>query len=350
MRGVVTGVLVAVLVCAVPGTAAAAVQRRFVANFNSPVQVTAPSWMPGSVLYVAEKGGRIVRYANGDRSVVLDIRGRVSTGGEQGLLSIAFRRRFRRMFVYYTNASGDGRVGRWTLRPGGKHVVVGSGKILLKVRQPFDNHNGGTLQFRGGHLYLSLGDGGSGCDPDERAQNLRTRLGKLLRQDKDGWKIIGYGLRNPWRWSFDRATGDLYLGDVGQDSREELDFLPALKVALPRENFGWDKYEGSLANTCENDGLKGAGALVFPRLEYSHSLGFTVIGGYVYRGSAMPAQRGRYFFGDLQGWVRSADARTLRNRRLLGFQVPSLVSFGENSNGELYAVSLDGPVYRLVDK
>jgi glucose/arabinose dehydrogenase len=350
MRRVVPGVFVAVLALAVPGLGGA-VTKRLVANFNAPIQVAAPGWVPGSTIYVAEKGGRVIRKTANGRNVVLDIHASVSGGGEQGLLSIAFGSHHH-MFVYYTNRDGDSRVVRYTLGSAGGHVRDGSRKVLLRVGQPFSNHNGGTLQFRKGHLYLSLGDGGMGCDPDERAQDLGTKLGKLLRRDRNGWKIIGYGFRNPWRWSFDRATGNVYIGDVGQDSREEVDFLPASKVGLPRENYGWDKYEGSLADTCENTGLHGSGELIGPRLEYRHSgsglTGSTVIGGFVYRGSNLSGQRGRYFFGDLDGWVRTADARTLRNRRNPGFSVSTLVSFGENSQGELYAVSLNGPVYKLV--
>jgi glucose/arabinose dehydrogenase len=256
------------------------------------------------------------------------------------------------MFVYYTNREGDSRVERYTLGPGGGSAQRGSRKVLLRQHQPFANHNGGTLHYRNGHLFLSLGDGGDACDPGERAQNLDTRLGKLLRRSNGRWAIIAYGLRNPWRWSFDRMNGDVYIGDVGQASREEVDFLPAAKVPFPRENFGWDRYEGTLENTCENTGLRGSGELIFPEFQYAQSgaglTGTSVIGGFVYRGSNMPGQRGRYFFGDLDGWVRIADARTLNDRRNPGFTVPTLVSFGENSNGELYAVSLNGPVYKLV--
>jgi glucose/arabinose dehydrogenase len=340
-----------VLIALVAPATADAVGRRLVGNFNSPIQVAAPGWVPGSTIYVAEKGGRVVRKTTDGRNVVLNIQGKVSLGSEQGLLSIAFGPN-RYMFVYYTNGDGDSRVVRYRLGTAGAHVQDGSRKVVLRQNQPFSNHNGGTLHYRNGHLYLSLGDGGDGCDPGERAQDLGSKLGKLLRKDSDGWKIIAYGLRNPWRWSFDRANGDLYIGDVGQGAREEVDFLPTAKVPLPRENFGWDRWEGSLRNTCENTGLHGSGELIFPEFEYRHSgnglTGTSVIGGFVYRGSNIPAQRGRYFFGDLDGWVRSADARTLNDRRKVGFSVPTLVSFGENSKGELYLVSLSGPIYKLV--
>jgi len=349
MRRFISGVFVVVLAAAFAQTASAAVHRTLVGNFASPVEVVAPPWVRGSTIYVVEKGGRVVRLARGTRTVVLDIHTRVSSGDEQGLLAATFNPNKRVMWVYYTNTAGNSRVVRYRLNSGGGHVISGSGRIILRAAQPFSNHNGGTLRYHAGHLYMSLGDGGSACDPGERAQNPSTKLGKLLRRDGGTWTKVAYGLRNPWRWSFDRKTGDLYIGDVGQSSREEIDFVPASKVALPRENFGWDKWEGSLKDTCENQGLRGSGTLTFPRFEYDHSVGNTVIGGFVYRGSNMPAQRGRYFFGDLSGWLRSADARTLGNRHVLGFQVSDLVSFGENSKGELFAVSLDGPVYRLVD-
>ena len=349
MRRFTLGVFVVLVAAAFVPTAPAAVHRTLVDNFVAPVEVDAPPWVPGSTIYVAEKGGHVVRYAGGVQNDVLDIHTRVSSGDEQGLLAIAFHPQKPVMWVYFTNTAGNSRVVRFRLNSSGSHVISGSGTVVLRAHQPFSNHNGGTLRFHNGHLYMSLGDGGSACDPGERAQDPGTKLGKLLRRDGGSWTKVGYGLRNPWRWSFDRKTGDLYIGDVGQSSREEVDFLPASKVALPRENFGWDQWEGSLKDTCENRGLRGSGTLVFPRFQYDHSVGNTVIGGFVYRGSNMPAQRGRYFFGDLSGWLRSADAKTLRNRHVLGFQVSDLVSFGENSKGEIFAVSLDGPVYRLVD-
>jgi glucose/arabinose dehydrogenase len=351
MRRTVLGVLVVVLAVVLHGTAGAAVKRNLVGNFSSPVQVVAPAGVPGSTIYFVQKGGQVIRrQQGGHRNVVLDIHGHVSGGSEQGLLSAAFGPN-RHLFVYYTNKDGDSRVARYTLNSGLGHVQSGSRKTLLRVNQPFDNHNGGTLQYRGGHLYLSLGDGGDSCDTAQSAQNLNSKLGKLLRHDSNGWKIVGYGLRNPWRWSFDRKTRDLYIGDVGQSSREEVDFLPAAKVDLNEENYGWNHYEGDLEGTCgsKDEGIKGTGELIFPKYDYGRSVGTTVIGGFVYRGSNMPGQHGRYFFGDLNGWVRSADARTLKNRTKLGFQVSALVSFGENSKGELYIVSGAGPVYKLVD-
>lgn len=349
-RAVVPGVLVAMLALVLPATAGA-VKKRLVANFDRPVQVAAPSWASGSTVYVVEQPGRIVRrQPGGHRNVALDIRGRVLYGGERGLLSVAFGPKHR-MWVYFTNSDGNLRAVRYTLSSGGGHVKPGSGHTIFKAQHPGDsNHNGGTLQFHAGHLYLSTGDGGGGCDSHHNAQNLGSKLGKLLRKDSNGWKVVGYGLRNPWRWSFDRQNGDLYIGDVGENDREEVDFLDASKVGGVPENYGWNLHEGDLSGTCADaDTLNNTGALISPAHAYSHSVGHIVIGGYVFRGSNMSAQRGRYFFGDTNaGWVKTADAGTLANRKTLGFHVPGIVSFGESSNGNLYAVSLNGPVYKLV--
>jgi glucose/arabinose dehydrogenase len=347
MRRTVLGVLVAVLAVVLPATAGSAVKKRLVASFDRPVQVAAPSWAPGSTIYVVEQAGRIVRrQQGGHRNVVLDIQGRVDfDGGERGLLSVAFGPRHK-MWVYFTNNDGNLRVVRYTLEGGGGHVKPGSGHTVFQAPHPGDsNHNGGTLQFRAGHLYLSTGDGGGGCDFHHNAQNLS------LRKDSNGWKIVGYGLRNPWRWSFDRMNGDVYIGDVGQDLREEVDFLDASRLGSPPENFGWNLHEGDLSGTCADaDTLNNTGDLIGPKYDYPHSVGHIVIGGYVFRGSNMPAQRGRYFFGDGSAdWVKTAQPRTLGDRKTLGFKVPGLVSFGESSNGNLYAVSLSGSVYKFVD-
>ena len=349
MRRSVLGVIVALVALALPATAGA-VKRHLVGNFDTPVQAFAPAGVPGSTIYVVEQGGYIIRRERGGhRTIVLDIHGKVSGGGEQGLLSAVIHR--RSLFVYYTNLAGDSRVVRYRLNTGLGGVTAGSRRVILRVSQPADNHNGGTLQFRGGHLFLSLGDGGGGCDTFHTAQNLNSKLGKLLRHDSHGWKIVGYGLRNPWRWSFDRKTGDIYIGDVGQDSQEEVDFLPASKVGLPAENYGWNHYEGDLTGTCAggDDGIHGTGELIFPKYSYGRGVGSTIIGGFVYRGSAMPGQRGRYFFGDNgASWIKTADAVTLNNRKTLGFSVPALYSFGENSKGEIFVISGAGPVYKLV--
>ena len=210
--------------------------------------------------------------------------------------------------------------------------------------QPYANHNGGQLQFGpDGKLYVGMGDGGSGGDPNNNGQNPRALLAKLLRTNplSADWEIAGYGLRNPWRFSFDRKTGDLYIGDVGQNSREEIDYRPR---GAPPANFGWARYEGSRTFDGDID-LDPSTPLVFPIHEYGHGEGCSVTGGYVYRGKDVPAAVGRYFFGDYCSgtvWslrVAGGDATGVRREP---FDVSSISSFGEGARGELYLVSHEG--------
>ena len=228
---------------------------------------------------------------------------------------------------------------------------LASARRLLAIDDPYSNHNGGQLAFGpDGLLYHGTGDGGAGGDPENRAQNLRDRLGKLLRLDVDDrdadWEIVAYGLRNPWRFSFDRETGDLVLGDVGQGAREEIDFLSWPLDGLV--NFGWDVFEGELRY--EDKEPSGAGRLVGPIHVYDRDAGCSVTGGFVYRGSALPAAQGRYFFGDYCTgivWSLRATAGGARDVRRERFTVDELSSFGEDASGELYLVSLAGTIYRL---
>ena len=324
-------------------------------GFASPVYVTAPRNEPNR-LYVVEQAG-VVRVLVGGMlraTPFLDIRSRVLSGGEQGLLSIAFDPGYavnRRFYVDYTDKKGDTRVVEY--RSDGARALPDTARELLLVHQPFANHNGGQLQFGpDGKLYVGMGDGGSGGDPMNNGQNPASRLAKLLRADPSNpsWEVAGYGLRNPWRFSFDRKTGDLWIGDVGQGSWEEVDYR---RRGAPPANFGWARYEGR--HRFSNVALSPPSPLVFPVAEYSHAQGCSVVGGYVYRGSAVPAARGRYFYGDsCSGTVWSL---RLRNGKASGlrrehFTVGSnssygLVSFGEDARGELYLVSLGGTIYRL---
>jgi glucose/arabinose dehydrogenase len=284
----------------------------------------------------------------------LDIRSRVVSGGEQGLLSVAFHPKFktnRRFYVDYTDLNGDTRVVEYHANRAATAAVRGSARQLLFVDQPYANHNGGQLAFGpDGYLYIGMGDGGSGGDPENRAQNLSSRLGKLLRINatRRGAKpqIAAYGLRNPWRFSFDRATGDLYIGDVGQGEWEEIDFTPRSSPGV--ENYGWNVYEGNAR--FENKEPNSAGHLVFPVHVYSHSQGCSVTGGFVYRGSAVPSARGRYLFGDYctgRMWsLRIANGRAT-DVQLGAQRLPDLSSFGQDVRGELYAVTLSGRLYRL---
>jgi len=324
---------------------------RVAGGFSDPVYVTAPKSEPGR-LYVVERAGRIRVLEDGRKRATpfLDIRGRVgSDSSEQGLLSMAFHPAYaknRRFYVDYTDLQGNTRVVEF--RSDGRRGLPKTVRELLFVRQPFANHNGGQLQFGpDGKLYVGMGDGGSGGDPQNNGQNPRSRLGKLLRTNPLSvrWEIAGYGLRNPWRFSFDRETGDLYIGDVGQGTREEVDFRPR---GAPPANYGWARFEANLP--FKEVELDPPSPLVFPIFDYGHDLSCSVTGGYVYRGSAVPGAVGRYFAGDYcSGDVSSfrvVDGEATDVRRE-PFRLSELSSFGEDARGELYLVSLLGAIYKV---
>jgi glucose/arabinose dehydrogenase len=305
-------------------------------------------------LYAVEQRGVIRYFVNGRLSgMFLDLRDRVLSGGEQGLLSVAFHpayRRNHRFYVNYTDRNGNTRVVEFRSRRG--RGVKSTARQLLFVEQPYANHNGGQLEFdRKGLLYVGMGDGGSAGDPGNRAQRMSERLGKLLRTNPlrrpVRWEIVGLGLRNPWRFAFDRANDDLYIGDVGQNSWEEIDYRPSSKVGT-LANYGWKVFEGRerFSNT-----QLGAGELVAPVHVYATAGGnCTVIGGYVYRGRAVAAARGRYFFGDYCSGIvwslRIVDGRAVDPRRE-GFRAEGLASFGEDVAGELYLATQDGRIFKL---
>jgi glucose/arabinose dehydrogenase len=305
-------------------------------------------------LYAVEQSGRIVYFVSGRlRGTFIDLRSRITSGGEQGLLSLAFHpdyKRNHRFYVDYTDTSGNTRVVEFRSRNG--RAIASSGRQLLFVRQPYVNHNGGELQFdRKGLLYVGMGDGGSEGDPQNRSQRTGERLGKLLRINPLAkgarWQMVGLGLRNPWRFSFDRANGDLYIGDVGQDNWEEIDYRPAAQVGT-LANYGWKAFEGLVRYS--NTPL-GPGQLVAPVYAYSHAdSNCSVSGGYVYRGRAVAAAAGRYFFGDYCSgtvWsLRIANGRAADVRRE-AFHVSSLTSFGEDASGELYFATGNGRIYKL---
>jgi glucose/arabinose dehydrogenase len=326
---------------------------RIAGNYVQPVHVASTPSQPNRI-YVVEKAGRVRVVENGRlrSGSFLDIRSLVgSDASEQGLLSLAFHPDYatnRLFYVDYTDRNGDTRVVEYRSRTSGAPVKV---RELLFVDQPFANHNGGQLAFGpDGRLYAGMGDGGGAGDPDDVAQDLGSLLGKLLRIDVDraraDWEIVGYGLRNPWRFAFDRKTGDLYIADVGQSEWEEIDFTPRSSPGL--ENYGWDAREGK--HVYEGEEPNPTGKLVDPIHEYGHSKGCSVTGGFVYRGSRIPAADGRYFFGDFcTGYVWSLvvrDGKATSVKRH-AFTVPALASFGEGPTGELYLVSLSGTVYRL---
>jgi glucose/arabinose dehydrogenase len=307
-------------------------------------------------LYIAEQAGRIRVLENGKLldEPFLDITPEVASGGERGLLSFAFHPSYLSnglFYVNYTDTEGDTRVAEYR-DPGdaGEPVQL---RELLYVMQPHGNHNGGQLAFGpDGLLYVGMGDGGSRGDPDNRAQDLSDRLGKLLRLDVDQpsteWEMAGFGLRNPWRFSFDRVTGDLWMGDVGQNTMEEIDFVAAPDLG-ELHNFGWNVYEGS--EVFEDKPLTAGGTLVEPLTEYTHELGCAVTGGAVYRGEKLRREAwGRYFYGDYcSGRIWSLDYWDGEvSRRGHPFRVDGLTSFAEGADGELYALSQDGSLYQFV--
>jgi glucose/arabinose dehydrogenase len=304
-------------------------------------------------LYVVEQVGRIRYFVNGRLAgTFLDIRDRVTSGGEQGLLSVGFHPGYganHRFYVDYTDRNGDTRVVEFRSRRG--RAVKSTARQLLFVRQPYANHNGGQLQFDSNSiLYVGMGDGGSAGDPQNRAQNPNVKLGKLLRIDPlrrgSRWQLIGLGLRNPWRFSFD-TNGDLYIGDVGQGSWEEIDYRARASVSTPA-NYGWKIFEGRERYSNVRPRLE---PLTDPVHVYSHDGGnCSVTGGYVYRGRAVPAAAGRYFFGD----YCSGDVWSLRMQngaatdvRREPFNVGSLTTFGQDAARELYLGTESGRIFKL---
>ena len=323
-------------------------------GLRSPVFATGAPGVEGK-LFVVEQAGRIRVLERGKLldAPFLDITEKVASGGEQGLLSVAFHPNYLSnglFYVNYTDVNGDTRVVEYRDPGDGEPVEL---RELLYVMQPHANHNGGQLAFGpDGLLYVGMGDGGSNGDPDNRSQDLSDRLGKLLRLDVDGestdWEMAGYGLRNPWRFSFDRATGDLWIGDVGQETLEEIDFVAAPNLG-DLHNFGWNVYEGS--ELFEDKPLTPGGSLVEPLTEYTHRFGCSVTGGYVYRGERLRSEAwGRYFYGDYcSGRIWSLDYWEGEvTRRGHPFRVPKLTSFAEGSDGELFALSQDGSIYQFV--
>jgi glucose/arabinose dehydrogenase len=330
-----------------------ALQRLF--NLPSPLDVTAPP-NDRTRLFVLEQEGRI-RVALRGRMLArpfLDIRRLVVVGSEQGLLGLAFHPNYarnKRFYVNYTDNNGDTRVVEYRANRAGTAALTRTARRLLFVNQPYANHNGGGLAFGpDGLLYVGMGDGGSGGDPENRAQNMRTLLGKLVTINVNARRpvprIAALGLRNPWRFTFDRANGDLYIGDVGQNAWEEINYVPRRSPGL--ENYGWDAWEGRARFERK---ATPTGRIVFPIEVYSHGQGCSVTGGVVYRGSAVPDARGRYFYGDYCSgtiWSLRVVNRRATDVRRESFRVEGLSSFGQDAAGEMYATSLEGGVYRLV--
>jgi glucose/arabinose dehydrogenase len=350
--------------------------RRVAQGFSKPLDLQS---VPGdrSRLFVVEQPGRIriVRSGNVLSTPFLDVSARVgSSGDEQGLLGLAFHPRYSengRFFVNYTDRGGDTHIAEFRVSSNPDVADPDSERLLLFVDQPFSNHNGGGLAFGpDGFLYIGLGDGGSGGDPQGNGQNLGTPLGKLLRIDVDRGSpftvpsdnpfasrpgafgpIWAYGLRNPWRFAFDRANGNLLIADVGQNAWEEVDLGSSSRRG--GENYGWNVTEGNHcfrpASGCSSSGL------TLPIFEYDHNQGCSITGGVVYRGCRMPGYQGTYFFSDYcTSFIKSfriengaaVDVRDWTSS--LGRGLDNVTSFGTDADGEVYIVDRDGEVYQIV--
>jgi glucose/arabinose dehydrogenase len=351
-----------------------------VGNFDAPVYVTGAPGFP-ELLFVVEQGGQVEVLQRGKRMgrPFLDISSLVSFEGERGLLSIAFPADYARsklFYAYYTDTQGDIRVDEFRRRSA-TQAARGSRRAVIEVpHRENTNHNGGQLQFLGDLLYIATGDGGSGGDPPNNAQDKGSLLGKLLRIDprrsagrpysipadnpfvgKPGrGEIYSYGLRNPFRFSFDTATARqprIAIGDVGQNRFEELDYTTVSEAS--GANFGWDAFEGSSRYEEESSGTPDPGGTVKPIFVYPHSRAgsCTIIGGYVVRDPSLPSLRGRYIYADLcEGEIRSLapHLRRASDDRRLGLSVSTPSSFGEDTKGRVYVASLDGMVARIVPR
>jgi glucose/arabinose dehydrogenase len=344
-------------------------------GLSFPLYLTAPAGDLSRLFIVEKTGGiRIVKDGTLLPTPFLDISGQVSGGMEQGLLGLAFPPDYAstgRFVVHYTDAAGNTRLSVFQVSANPDIANASSEQVILTADQPFANHNGGQIAFGpDGFLYMGLGDGGGSDDPGGRGQDLSELLGSILRVDVQSGtsytvpadnpfvgqqpairpEVWSYGLRNPWRFSFDRANGDLYIADVGQDVLEEIDVAPAAAGGGKGVNYGWSIMEGG---QCLGGGQCDQTGLTPPTGQYSHTEGCSVIGGYVYRGSALPALQGVYFFGDFcQRWVRSfrytgGTATELTEWPALR-TTGSLTSFGEDAAGELYVLESSGRVSKIV--
>jgi len=377
---------VTLIVCAAPKddaaqakaseTAATAVQQPQLAveevahGLENPVYLTAPAG--DARLFVVEQPGRIRIVENGSLlpKPFLDLTRKVGFGGERGLLSVAFHPQYRSngfLFVNYTDKNGDTRIERYTVSPADKNSAdPASAKLILKIDQPYSNHNGGLNLFGpDGMLYIGMGDGGSQGDPHGNGQNRNALLGKLLRINVDrgdpyavpdgnpyakgGGKgeIWALGLRNPWRFAFDKGPGLLYIADVGQDKYEEMNIVSSATAGV---NYGWNVMDGP--DCFRNSGCNKA-AFQAPSFVYDHSDGnCSIIGGFVYRGRKIPEIAGEYFYSDwCHSWVRSFpvnNGRVGQRRQWFSGGLGNIVSFGEDAQGELYICSSNGRVYRII--
>jgi glucose/arabinose dehydrogenase len=333
-----------------------------VTGIANPVAITHAGDGSGRLFITLQAGQITIFDGQGLRPApFLDIGGLVTAGGERGLLSVAFHPDYAAngfFYVNYTDLNGNTVIARYRVSADPNAADPSSATVLLNIVQPFANHNGGQLQFGpDGFLYIGMGDGGSGGDPMNNAQNLGALLGKILRIDVDGGppygippdnpfvadpnardEIWAYGLRNPWRFGFDRQTGDLFIADVGQATLEEVNFQAAASTG--GENYGWRRMEGS---SCFNPATNcNDGSLTLPILEYDHSLGCSVTGGYRYRGLQNPGMAGWYFFGDFctgRMWAALPDAQGAWTAAEVQDTELQIAAFGEDEAGELYVAS-----------
>lgn len=346
--------------------------QSFATGFDSPVEITNAG---DSRLFVVQKGG-LIRILNSNGTVnttpFLNLSTLISSDGERGLLGLAFHPNYTingYFFVNYTNTSGNTVIARYSVNSGNPDIANTSGTILMTISQPFSNHNGGSIKFGAdGYLYIGMGDGGSGGDPGNRAQNINENLGKMLRIDVNSTispfytspatnpyvgvagndEIWAIGLRNPWKFSFNRLNGDLWIADVGQGAIEEIN-----KIVNPLPNtginFGWRCYEGN--STYNTSGCAPAGTMTFPFAQYARSGGAcSVTGGYFYTGSTYPNFQNKYFFTDYCDdkirMVNSAGVITTTT----SFSGNNFVTFGEDMNGELYIAGISsGTIYKIID-
>lgn len=347
-----------------------------VASFGGVTHITNAG---DSRLFVVLQEGviNVLNPETGDSETFLDISSLTNPGGERGLLSVAFHPNYQEngwFFVNYTDTSGDTVIARYEVSADPDTADAGSARVLLNIEQDFSNHNGGQLAFGpDGMLYIGMGDGGSGGDPNCRAQNMDTLLGKMLRIDVDVQNAPYYqvppdnpfvgagdppdeiwasGLRNPWRFSFDRQTGDLWIGDVGQGEFEEINFAPASSPG--GENYGWRIMEGfscfsSSSNNCNETPIPcNSDLLTDPVVDYDHSNGrCSVTGGFVYRGQSAPDLRGLYIFSDFCGGdIMAIDPADPLQIMILGDTFGNVRTFGEAANGDLY-VEVNGTIYEI---
>jgi glucose/arabinose dehydrogenase len=366
LTGFTASLTMALAVSPVPPELAARVKLAVVAEkLDQPLAMAFAAGDPAKRLFIVEKHGAIRVLKGGKLSVepFLDLKSRVSGASEQGLLGLAFHGKFMtngRLYVNYTDKGGDTRIVELTVAsPAADRATIASERELLFVDQPYANHNGGDLVMtQEGWLLVGLGDGGSGGDPRGNARNPKTLLGKMFRLDPDTTidvlrtRILAQGVRNPWRYAIDRATGDLYIADVGQNLWEEVDVVPL--ASLGGKDFGWSVMEGFhcyRAASCDRNGL------TLPVVEYGHDAGCSITGGVVYRGAALPQLAGLYFYAD----YCTALLRSFRMTRDRGItdswdwkkaldpdnHLAQIASFGEDENGEVYILGLGGTVWKL---